>query len=231
MLQCHADYYNLGSRRDSFYDTFTAKTIVSGSGSSSSSTSGITGGTIDEGDGEGITDKIKDIIKKINPFNPDTNPLFIWIEAIILLGIIILLILFLRRKKKCVSYQKTNLKESFQTIFKLIFILVGISAVIALIGYIYKNIKNISINTSFIQDPLIRDMILIGFIVILAIVLFKALHIRGEIKFGREPGYPKFHHDPKISRMQKKLNRSVLKDELRRKTIKYPKIKRVRIKK
>lgn len=31
-LQCHADYYNLGSRRDSFYDTFTAVSPTSPTG-------------------------------------------------------------------------------------------------------------------------------------------------------------------------------------------------------
>ncbi|MFC1686813.1 hypothetical protein ACFL0E_00465, partial [Nanoarchaeota archaeon] len=32
ILQCHADYYNLGSRRDSFYDTFTAVSPTSPTG-------------------------------------------------------------------------------------------------------------------------------------------------------------------------------------------------------
>jgi hypothetical protein len=237
VLQCHGDYYNLGSRRDSFYDTFIATTVIGGWGSSSSS-AGITGEAIDEEkeeereEGE-IKKKIEDIIKKINPFNPETNPLFIIVEAILLLGIIALLIIFIKRKKKCTPRQKVYHRETFQTIFKSTFILIGISAGIALIAYIYKNIKSVSMNTSFLQDPLIRDLILIGAIVGLAIVLFKSLHIRGNIEFGRDPHRPKFNHDSKISKIQKRLNRFVLNDELRRKrqSIKNSRIRKFRIKK
>ncbi len=237
VLQCHADYYNLGSRRDSFYDTFTASTSPPKGGGSAA---GITGGVVDEEEESGIDEikkKIEDIIKKINPFNPETNPIIICIELIALIGIIVLLILFLRQKKKCAPHQKTiskiNLRESFRIIFKSGFILIGISAGIALIAYIYKNIKPISLNTSFMQDPLIRDLILIGAIVGFTIILFKTLNIRGEIQFGNDPHRPKFNHDTHISRMQKKLNRLELKREIKRKKhpVRSPKIRKVRIKK
>ena len=72
VLQCHADYYNLGSRRDSFYDTFTTSDTTSTSGGSSRSGDGgailstgipITGGAIDE--------KGKPIDWKDIPFIPE----------------------------------------------------------------------------------------------------------------------------------------------------------------
>ena len=233
VLQCHADYYNLGSRRDSFYDTFTASTSPPGGGGPSGG-SGITGGVVDEedeDDKEGILKKIEDIIKKINPFNPETNPLVLIIEGGILFLIIGFLILCILRKRKQPPRQRTDIKETLQKIFKPIFILVGISAIIALIAYLYKKIKNISINTSFIQDPLIRDLILIGAIVGFAIILFKSLHIRGEIQFGRDPHRPRFNQDKTTSRLQRKINRHTLKHELRRKKhTKHPVIRKVRIK-
>jgi len=55
ILQCHADYYNLGSRRDSFYDTFTAVTM---------------GDLISVPSDSGVIDKIKDVVDDIidDPF-------------------------------------------------------------------------------------------------------------------------------------------------------------------
>jgi hypothetical protein len=242
VLQCHGDYYNLGSRRDSFYDTFT---VSESSGRGSSGGSGITGGAVgeeDEGeDGiEKIKKKIDDIIKKINPFNPETKPAILWIEAIISLIVIGILISRIIGTRKCPvhqrkspreSHQRIEFNESLMKIFKSLFILIGIAAGIGLIAFAYKSLKSVSINPSLIQDPLIRDLILIGAIVGLAIILFKSLHIRGEISFGKDPHRPKFHHDQTISRLQNKINRHTLRQELKnRKTPKHLKIKKIRIK-
>jgi|APSaa5957512622_1039677.scaffolds.fasta_scaffold15535_3 hypothetical protein len=100
VLQCQGDYYNLGSRRDSFYDTFYV-TSSSGGGSSSGAGSGtgsegpggintITGGAIaDDGtenpwfNGAKISQVIKTLATKLKPILAFTLVLFLVVAAIL----------------------------------------------------------------------------------------------------------------------------------------------------
>ena len=251
ILQCHADYYNLGSRRDSFYDTFTASSSSGGGGSSSSGgiyggndtgRAPITGGAIDAEDAEDKDDR--GILGELNPFSPDRNWAFMFIEIIIIIGIISLFCLFIRKRKKdsyCYSpHHENNWKRIFGKIFLIllgIIILVGIIAGI-IYGYNYvkegisnspdgsSNIIDNQIETplsqpySILQDSLFRGIILTTFIVLMIIILFKTLHLRGEIKFGHDYSTRKFYEDRKYAKMQQKLNQIMLKNEIKRETMK-----------
>lgn len=225
VLQCHADYYNLGSRRDSFYDTFVAS--ISGGGPS-----GITGGVVGEEEGEkekkaGEEEKgIAEIIKKFNPFSPERNWAFIFIEGIILIGITILIILTIKkRKKKKIPSHKAKKEFDSKAFKKTLLILAGIVILISIIaGIIYlvsyfSNLSAVSEPTSvipedysIIHDKLFRGIILTAFIVLFIIILFKILNIRGEIKFGTENIFRKYDKKMKV---QRKLNKEMLKHELR----------------
>ncbi len=136
VLQCYADYYNLGSRRDSFYDTFTTNPGEGGSfgGNRRAGGAPITGGIIDEeGGGEN---------------GGGLGPI----------------------------------------------------------------------------SPQIKKILWILFLVLMIIILFKALNIRGEIRFGQEHFTKRFYGDKKVSKLQKKLNRKILKNDLKKGKLKksYP---------
>jgi hypothetical protein len=139
VLQCHADYYNLGSRRDSFYDTFTTNPGEGGSfgGNRWAGGAPITGGIIDE-EGEGEEeDKIT-------------------------------------------------------------------------------------------LSPISKKMIWIFFLVLMIIILFKFLNIRGEIKFGQDFSFRKCGEDKRVSRLQNKLNKKVIKNDLKReKSKKHYKVRKI----
>jgi len=249
-LQCNADYYNLGSRRDSFYDTFTATSASSiGGGSSWYSTGGngsgitqITGRAIYEGDEKGDEDKdMEDIVGKFNPFSPNRNWVFIFIETIVLIWIIISLIYLLigKRKKESHCYHhhyKNKWKKIIRRMFLILLLLIIISGIILGIFYGYKYIKNTisdspegisNVNNegietslpqsySIFQDPLLRGIILTVSIILMIVILFKAINIRGEIKFGHDYSTRKYYDDKKSAKLQQKLNQIMLKNEIKR---------------
>ncbi len=213
VLQCHADYYNFGSRRDSFYDTFVTSGITAiSSGSSQSGDGGfaitqgasITGGAIDE-EGRPID---KDI-----PFIPDEKEEWI---MLLIVGLIIIGILFVLLKKEIKISKKfkfAHLRILFGTILLIILLLVGGNY-----GYKFTKDKFIKIGDfisySFVNDPLIRGMALVIFIVFIIIILFKTLNIRMEIKLGEDIQSRNYYHDKKTSKLQHKINREILKHEL-----------------
>ncbi|MFA5174257.1 MAG: hypothetical protein WC438_03690 [Candidatus Pacearchaeota archaeon] len=220
ILQCYADYYNLGSRRDSFYDTFIASTPAEGGGSSSeggsdkgindSGKAPITGGVVDEGDNETP-------INIIDLFNEKPYVVY-FVLLIVILTIIILLI----RHRKCKdSYHvssKTNWKGIVVSILKFLLVVIIFAVIIIALVYGYPALKNNSIQLtsssySILQDSLFRNIILIGFIVLMIIILFKALNLRGEIRFGDSP---KSYEDKQYSKMQNNINKMVLKREIER---------------
>ena len=203
VLQCHADYYNLGSRRDSFYDTF----VTSGSATISSSSSGrsgdggfapITGGAVDEGEeifGE------RDI-----PFIPDNK------NEIILLLIFSLIIgatVFILLKKKIIYYRDLRLPH-----FKMLIGTVILIGLLLLVGNYFYGLVNNLVSYSFGQDPLFRSILFIAFIVGMIIVLVKMLNIRMSIKLGEDMEIKRFHQDRKSAKLQHKINREILRHEL-----------------
>lgn len=206
VLQCTADYYNLGSRRDSFYDTFIANTATGGGGSVSGEegegapiTGGATGGgtkPIDWGE--------------IFPFGPEAKVPVIFIASVAGLALLILILRLILRKRKPhhLSYKSEKI---FSTILKIIAFLFVLTAV-GIILYYSAGLATKILSLSWLQDSLIRGMILIAFIIFMIIILFRALNLQGEIKFGGK----RFSNDTKVTRLQNKINRRVLKDELRR---------------
>jgi len=233
VLQCHADYYNLGSRRDSFYDTFTATTISGGGGGKAP----ITGEAIGEGEGEGEEEEE-------GPFSPYRNWAFIFIGLIILIGLILLICSYFKSKRKEKHHYHHSSRRNWEKIFiKIFLVLFGLIILTGIImGIIYgynhvgnsilsssENIPNIKDNQieipssqsySILQDNLFRGIILTAFIVLMVIILFKALNLRGEIKFGHDYSTRKFYEDRKSAKLQQKLNQIILKNELKRETTK-----------
>ncbi len=215
ILQCHADYYNFGSRRDSFYDSFRA----SNNPGSKPKESPITGGAIEEGEG-------------IIPFVPKEKEWIIFIITLVIAISIFILIKILRGKQTCFPAHK-NKKTPLKIILISLCILsalvaasIGIYYLCTILGNSFQSMQQASVTQNNFTQKIIWGI----FIVVAIIILFKSLHIRGEIKFGADPSYTRIKHDAKISKLQKKINRSVLKDELKRRKINPPKIKKVRIK-
>jgi len=264
VLQCTADYYNLGSRRDSFYDTFTTSGTTSiieeSSGGTSSDggyvedgTPGITGGAIDD-----KKPFFSPEIKEFNPFSPDRNWAFMFLEAIILISLIIFIIWLAKRKKKQrhqyhhhshSSREKINWAKVFKTIGAIILILAIISGIATGIFYGYKFLQTSAQETIpviqspiiqqtvpveqatitqgassiFLQGSLPKSIFLIGlailiisliillFMTILIILIVKLLGLRGEIRLGDY----RPHYDKKLTKLQSKINRHVLKKELK----------------
>jgi hypothetical protein len=248
VLQCYADYYNLGSRRDSFYDTFTASTTSGGGGGGSGGTSssrgpGITGGAVDE-KGKGKDKDIGDIIDEFNPFSPNRNWAFIFLEAIALAGIISLVCFFVKkRKRQHHSNQASGFKNFLKKTLAGIFILLIIFSLGAGIWYGYKIIKNSSSEKSLIESNtlpeinetsqiilqgnliksifiiflaiLMASLILILFSTILVLIISKLLNVRGEIRFGKNYFARKFSENKKLIRLQKKLDITAIKNQIK----------------
>lgn len=256
VLQCYADYYNLGSRRDSFYDTFTASSPSVGGGASGISraeneTNGasITGGIVDEGDEKEDKD-IGDIFKKFNPFSPKRNWAFIFVEIIILTGIVSLICFFVRRnKRKSHHYHsgKSNWEEVMKKVLAGIIILLIISLLGAGIWYGYGIIKN-----SFQGMPTIEQTTLSGieetsylllkgnliksiFLIFLAvliisliIIIFTAvltLIVSRLLNIKGEIRFGndhsrKYYEDRKSTKLQQKLNQMILKKEIKKEKLK-----------
>ena len=233
VLQCHADYYNLGKRRDSFYDTF----LIYTSGGSS-----ITGGVISEGepvdedekeDGEGkgifgeIISKIGKIFKI--PEITESKPLNLIIVgsilALLIGGIAGGIIFFMKRKKKHEHHYNPHNKFILNETLKRIFIIIiSLTSIIALILAIYygaillvESLSNINLQGTqmILKNSFSKLILLIGFLTLIIIILFKSLNIQGEIRFGDKYSTRRFHEDRKASKMQKKLNRIVLKNEIK----------------
>jgi hypothetical protein len=219
VLQCYADYYNLGSRRDSFYDTFTAA-ISSGGGGGSAGVGGpgITGGAVDE-DGE---DEFE------IPLSPEDEGFYLfWIVALFIVLIIIsfLVILIIRRRKSAPSHKKIDgcyLKITLKIFLILIIILGLVFGGIYLFRFIWNSFGNeiVSLEVipqtySLLFDKLFRGIVLAFFIVLMIILLFRSLRIRGEVRFGEEHHFSRIKCDRKSSRLQRRLNHMILKRELK----------------
>ena len=211
VLQCYADYYNLGSRRDSFYDTFTAVTSADSGGSNGGSittTSPITGDAIDGSIGPGDESEDEGGIFSGPLDKEDFNNLMKWlgIIALVLLGFA----LFTRKRDS--KYSKVVLW------FFVLLVLVG--GLIYGIGFLNSKIGEVQI----IKDAMFRGIVLALFIVLLVVILFRSLNVRGEIKFG-EDDLLKHHH--KNSKLQSRINNEILRKELRdlKKSGKYKVIK------
>ena len=236
VFQCEARYYNLGSRTDKFFDTF----VISSSGSSSYG--GGSGGRVidnDEGKGPSITGGIigiPDDIEEYFPFGPKGKVPILFIGFISLLAIIILAVIAVRkRKREPHNYHKSNFGGIIKTVF---IIIISLASIIALLLAIYygssfligslSNNVNTQENLSILFGSFTKLILLIGFIVLMIIILFKSLNIRGEIKFGNDHFTRGIHEDRKTSKMQQKLNRMILKDEIKREKLKkYYKVRKV----
>ena len=230
VLQCHADYYNLGSRRDSFYDTFTASTTSEDGGSSGGSgpSAGITGGVVGAGDDEEEKD-FGDILDEFNPFSPNRNWAFIFVEFIVIIGLIVFICLCIKKKRKQQHHNYSSQKNWKSVIWKIFLVLLCLGVVVGIIAELFygfvpvKNalsdlfvVEGVFLQSgSILQDGLFRAMILIAFMTLIIIILFKVLNVRGELKFGKDRFY--YYGDRKVTKMQNKLNRMALKEELKRK--------------
>lgn len=223
VLQCYADYYNLGSRRDSFYDTFIANTATGGGGSSSGGGSEngeegkgapITGGAVDEG-GLNIGEGIGDIIDKFNPFSPERNWALIFAGGIVLLGLIVAGFLFFVRNRKRVM--SCNFRKLFSQILYVVFVVgilgLAVFGIVKLYNYLRGESSFIS---SLFQEVFFRDLVLAGFVILAAVIVLRVLNIRGEIRFGWNGSSRRYYNDRKSSKLQAKLNRMIIKDEIRR---------------
>ena len=214
VLQCHADYYNFGSRRDSFYDSFMAVTtyVEGGSGSSSNNkgSSFITGNAVGE---NGEDDSGIGIFEELNPFSPNKNVSYIFVAStILIIFILALVVLFVRTKNKSGISAKTLF---YRVLFALIvFAILG--GIVFGISKGYSYFRGFSSTASIISDPLVRDMVFVLFVALITIILFKAFGISGEIRFGQNYSSRKYYEDKKSAKLQQKINREILRDELRR---------------
>jgi len=253
VLQCTADYYNLGSRRDSFYDTFTTSGTLAGSvegGSDDGGATGgsggalITGGAVDEGESGFNPPDIDDF----NPLSPERNWAFMFVEIIILMGVISLICFFIKKKRKRVPHCSYHCKTNWGRVIRK-----GIAGIIALAiivllgtgiwygGVLVKNSfsKNSPVKQAVIsevgetsqillQGNLIKSIFLISisvlvialiiiiFTVILVLIVFKLLNIRGELKFGNDHLTRRYRENRRNSKLQEKLHRRILKDEIKK---------------
>jgi len=240
VLQCYADYYNLGSRRDSFYDTFTATTSSGITGSSSGITPGggtpMTGGVVDI-DGDGIPDDEEGI--QFGPITLPKNTYFYFIIGIVLLALGVFIYLLIKNHNKEKHYYCPKKDINWKKIFQRAGIILALVLIVLIIGvalfygcnflYSYFNKvqlspqENVSIapdstnviaGYSLIQDNLFRGIILAVVIILLVILFLKALNVRGEIRFGDNSNIKRY--DSGVSRLQNKINKEVLRDELKR---------------
>ena len=196
VLQCHADYYNLGSRRDSFYDTFVA---VSSFGSSNTGSS--SGGTSEGGliTGDAVAGLPEDEDESGGIFKRGDGPLGLDEESfsslIKILSVIAVLVLF---------FILANGSRIALGSHKKFFKIVGISLLVVLVigvlaygGFFLSGKTGASVG--LIKDKLVRGMILTLFISALIVALSKLLNVRGEIKFGEDPHYRRLERQRKIN--------------------------------
>ena len=208
VLQCYADYYNLGSRRDSFFDSFITGTTGTTSEGGSTGIQKILRGVISEppeeeedstteegenlGERVSITGGVIGAIEKIPLFLKGKG---IYVFVAIILIITTLLFIFSDREKKT---HLPKSKQQRQTFFKkiigtslfmlaLLFTTLGIYAIGGNLINAYQTSQE-----SIIQDPLFRTIILSTFILISIIILFKVLNIRAQITIGHTSPVEKY---------------------------------------
>lgn len=242
VLQCHADYYNFGSRRDSFYDTFFVRTEGGGGAAGSGGgRSPITGGVTGGGDGGGSG---FNPFGPFHPFSPKTmgDYTLLVIISLVALFLIIVFVKGLARKDHH-PHIHHHLKQG-NILGIILTILVILIFIVILIGLVYMGYNFLTGNTqsqielspeesniqtqpvqietvhylpySFLQDNLFRGIILTAFVILAIAFLFRALNIRGELKFGIDDIGQRHREDKKSSKLQDKLNRMVLKSEIER---------------
>ena len=93
ILKCEANYYNIGSRQDTFYDSFVAEEQPPLGGSSG--IPGLDGGFVSE-----VVEKIKDKIEDVTGFEPPSYVIIILICIIITVILLAIILSFSRRNKK-----------------------------------------------------------------------------------------------------------------------------------
>lgn len=255
VLQCHADYYNLGSRRDSFYDSFTTAiaggTDTSSGGESSEEAenrteeergrSPITGGAIDE---EGFfSGKIK-----FGPLEIEKTSFWLFVPGFLSIALALFLLFKLRKRDRHSAHLPHNYSERSpikQTITNIIAILLVLSLIAGLIVggvYLYKSAKaNLSPENEVAQAPLevgnleessyillqgnlsrslltigfailIISLIIMLFVALLILLIFRILNIKGQLSFKGSSGT---REDRKLARLHNKLNRIALKNEIK----------------
>lgn len=211
VLQCHADYYNLGSRRDSFYDTFTA--YSSGGGGSG----GASGGTTDSnkekvpftGGAIGVDDFFGNDGDIWNPLTPRGRTFYVSTFILLILIASIILIIIKYKKKDIHYHPPKTCSDKSRKIIKNTLIIIASGIAIALLAtglfYLYGFITSTQTTQlqaytyKFIEDPLFRAMIFITFITIITIILFKILRIKLNISINQkspiENYWRKIHKD------------------------------------
>lgn len=243
ILQCHADYYNLGSRRDSFYDTFTARASVispgGGGGDGSTGTAPEEEKESDEEDEDailGITGEVtKD--KENKTEKPTLTSTQLGKKTGYTLGFLFILLIliilgkgtydYLRRKNIHRRHKPKN--KNLTNLFRIIFALVVVILIILVVFSCGKLFVSYLKESNYVekgptepeyvvvhpllQDSLFRGTILTFAIVLAIILLAKALHIRGEIRFGNDPDRY-YQEDKKNAKLQNKLNRMILRNEI-----------------
>lgn len=189
-LQCHADYYNLGSRRDSFYDTFTAGTIPPTSSGSSSTTTGWGNDNIQDTLKEKPEEEKAPITGGIIGTISLPSTKTILTASIILIAIIIITYFFIPSRKH--HYPKPKYapqSKHFKLDHKILFAALNLLALIiaiAAIVFLIQTFTSLGETSQIIQDPLLQKIIFITFLAAITILLFKALNIQINISFNNQ---------------------------------------------
>ncbi len=207
IFQCEAGYYNLGSRTDYFYDSFVTNYASASSGSGSSGSNYITGdaslevpsGT--DSDGDGIPDS--EDTDNLGPKNLSDTAFGKILKIISIIALLVLLWVVIAGLNS-----RSELKHKFS---KIILTAIIIVAGIGLIVYLANLLQGTINFKNFLQDSLVRGIILAIFIALIIAFLFRVLNIRGEIKFGRDKIYDRYDRSLKE---QNKINKEILKKEL-----------------
>lgn len=205
-LQCHADYYNFGSRRDSFYDTFVAVNYFYDDGGGKK-ISPLTGeavvGLPDEGGALAEEDEGDGIFEEGEGPEKTGFVQFIKDKLFYLLGILFVLIFFF-----IVFGRRSGGNINFLRMFTIAFVIV------AIIGFIFYGILFLDSNfgkSISLEDNLVRGMVIAAFACLIIAFLVRALNIQGELRFG---GIREESIHTRQSKLQEKINVEILKREL-----------------
>jgi hypothetical protein len=200
ILQCHADYYNLGSRRDSFYDTFS----ISGTTSTSSSGSSSTSGWGDKNIKEIEENEEENSIQKKAPITggiigtismPSTQT--ISIASTILVAILLILYFAIPKKEKHYrpKIKHTEKTKHFHLDHKILLATLNLLALITTIAaiiFLIQTFMSLGETSQIIQDPLFQKIIFITFLTTITILLFKTLNIQINISFNKQNPIEKY---------------------------------------